>query len=290
MAKMYKIYEALNWASSYLEDREREPYAAEILLQYVLNVDRTKMFMNFREDMTNEDFDQYEQVIQKHAQGIPVQHIMGVESFFGRTFRVNKDVLIPRPETEELIFYALERCEKLFEKEAPLSFVDIGTGSGAIAVTVKLERPTWSVKAVDLSQAALAVARTNAETLQAEVKFLEGDLFTPLDQNEQIDVVLSNPPYIPHSDQSSMSDVVVNHEPHEALFADEEGLKLYRQMSEQLPGRMNRPGLIGFEVGAGQGKPVSQLLQNVFPQDEVEVVYDINGKDRMVFCRLTPHV
>jgi len=287
---IYKLYEALNWASSYLEDRDREPHAAELLLKYVLKMDRTSLYMNLRNEVAEDDFTRFEEVIIEHAKGTPVQHIIGSESFYGRLFTVNRDVLIPRPETEELIFYALDRCDQLFASNEGIICADIGTGSGAIAVTVKLERPAWQVKAVDISPAALQVAKMNAKQLEADVEFLEGDLLSNLDSKTKLDVVISNPPYIPHADLENMSDIVVDHEPHQALFADEEGLILYRKMCEQLPAFMNRPGLIGFEVGAGQGERVSGFLKKAFPQDDVEVVYDINGKDRMVFCRLTPDV
>ncbi|MGD7042971.1 peptide chain release factor N(5)-glutamine methyltransferase [Jeotgalibacillus proteolyticus] len=290
MATTCKLYEALNWASSYLEEHNREPFAAEFLLRFVLKLDRTQLYMQLREGVEEEDFSLFEEAIQKHAEGIPVQHIIGSESFYGRTFRVNRDVLIPRPETEELIYYALERCDSIFATDQKVTAADIGTGSGIIAVTLKLERPSWTVTGADLSDDALRVAKENAENLNAKIELIQSDLFSSLKPEQTFDLVLSNPPYIPHSDLTSMSEVVVDHEPHLALFADEEGLILYRKMCEQLPERMNRPGLVGFEVGAGQGEIVSALLAESFPNDHVEVVYDINGKDRMVFCRLSPHV
>ncbi|KIL49754.1 peptide chain release factor N(5)-glutamine methyltransferase [Jeotgalibacillus soli] len=286
MEKIFKVYEALKWASSFLGEHGREAHAAELLLLDILKINRTTLFMIMRDELHAEDFERFQQAVQRHANGIPVQYIIGFESFFGRMFKVNGDVLIPRPETEELIFYALERSDVLFPASAELLAADIGTGSGAIAVTLKLERPKWQVKAVDLSTKALTIAKNNAASLGADVEFLEGDLLRPLDRSKKLDIVLSNPPYIPYADRETMSDVVVKHEPHQALFADEEGLVLYRKMCEQLPERMNSPGLIGFEVGAGQGQKVQQMLKKAFPQEEVEIVHDINGKDRMVFCRI----
>jgi len=244
--------------------------------------------MRLREEISENDFDRFEDVIVEHGKGIPVQHIIGSESFYGREFIVNSDVLIPRPETEELIFYALDRCDLLFSDNQAIKSADIGTGSGAIAITLKLERPLWEVLGVDISAPALEVAQKNASSLEADVRFAQGDLLSNLDKSEKFDVVMSNPPYIPHTDRESMRDVVVDHEPHQALFADENGLILYRKMCEQLPSYMNRPGLIGFEVGAGQGEFVSGFLKEAFPKDDVEIVHDINGKDRMVFCRLMP--
>ncbi|PPA69942.1 peptide chain release factor N(5)-glutamine methyltransferase [Jeotgalibacillus proteolyticus] len=287
---MYKLYEALNWASSYLEEFNREPFAAELLLRHVLDMNRTELYMNLREELAEQDVKRFKELVTAHTTGIPVQHLIGSEQFYGRKFTVNQHVLIPRPETEELLYYALERCDALFNKDQPINCLDIGTGSGIIAITLKLERPSWQVTGVDISPDALSTARKNAEELKAEVHFLESDLLQAIKKGTKIDVMISNPPYIPHKDRESMSEVVVDHEPHEALFADEEGLILYRKMCEQLPAYMNRPGLIGFEVGAGQGKLVEAFLKKSFPKDETEIVYDINGKDRMVFCRLLPHV
>ncbi|TFE04142.1 peptide chain release factor N(5)-glutamine methyltransferase [Jeotgalibacillus salarius] len=280
-----KMYEALNWASSYLEDHDREAFAAELLLRHITGLNRTSFFMELREELSDDHLKAFGFALDQHVQGVPVQHIIGYEEFYGRRFHVNGDVLIPRPETEELIWYMFDRADRIFDKKKNVLAVDIGTGSGVISITMKLERPDWQVTATDLSTAALIIAKKNAESLKADVNFLEGDLLQPL-EGRKFDVFLSNPPYIPHSDISTMSEIVTEHEPHSALFADEEGLILYRKMSEQLPQHMNRPGLIGFEVGAGQGKTVAALLKKAFPEDHTEVIYDINGKDRMVFCEL----
>lgn len=279
------MYEALNWASSYLEDHNREAHAAELLLRHITGLDRHTFYMELRELLTESQLEDFKKSVERHVQGVPVQHMIGYEEFFGRRFAVNQDVLIPRPETEELIWYMLERTDRIFSDKKNLHAADIGTGSGILAITMKLERPDWAVTATDLSTAALKTAKRNAETLGAGIEFKEGDLLHPL-KGKSFDVFLSNPPYIPYSDIETMSEIVTEHEPHSALFADEEGLILYRKMSEQLPDHMNRPGLIGFEVGAGQGQTVAALLKKSFPNDFVEVINDINGKDRMVFCEL----
>ncbi|MFB1082078.1 peptide chain release factor N(5)-glutamine methyltransferase [Jeotgalibacillus sp. JSM ZJ347] len=284
MAKL-KMYEALNWASSYLEEHNREAHAAELLLRHITGLDRNTFFMEMREELADESLHTFKKAVEQHVSGLPVQHIIGHEEFYGRRFQVNGDVLIPRPETEELIWHMLEKTDRLFEKGLRIKAADVGTGSGILAVTMKLERPNWDVTATDLSTAALNTAKKNAAALEADIEMLEGDLLQPL-EGRTFDVFLSNPPYIPYSDISSMSEVVTDHEPHSALFADEEGLILYRKMSEQLPAFINRPGLIGFEVGAGQGETVAALLKKAFPDDRIEVIYDINGKDRMVFCEL----
>lgn len=278
------IFEALNWASSFLEDNGREGNAARLLLQHILQTNYSGLMMKMHDPITEQQHEQFEQYIHEHITGRPVQYITGVEEFYGRTFEVDESVLIPRPETEELIVGTIERMNKLFDHK-DLALADIGTGSGAIAITMKKECPRLDVTATDLSAVALKTAAKNATNLQADITFLEGDLTAPIEQKKW-DVVLSNPPYIAFEDLPTMSDVVVAHEPHSALFAEEDGLILYRKLAEQLPALMNKPGLIGLEIGYTQGQAVANYFQKTFPQAEVSVVKDINGKDRMVFCEI----
>lgn len=279
-------YEALSWASSFLEEKGREGNAARLLLQHVLQTNYSGLMMRMQEPVAETEKQQFEQFIQAHVEGKPVQYITGVEEFYGRTFAVDESVLIPRPETEELIVGTIERMTKLFGRGAKVALADIGTGSSAIATTMKLEWPAALVTATDLSVVALETAKKNAESLQADITFLLGDLTAPI-ADARWDVVLSNPPYIAFDEMNEMSDVVLEHEPHSALFAAEDGLILYRKLAEQLPVLMNRPSLIGLEIGYKQGPAVAAMFTEQFPSARVEVVQDINGKDRLVFCELT---
>lgn len=279
------VFEALKWASSFLVDNGREETSARLLLQYVLNVDYTNLMLKIHENLTEEQWKRFEAFVFEHVKGKPVQYITGVEHFFGRTFIVNESVLIPRPETEELIVGALNRMETLFSKEKPISLVDIGTGSGVIAITMKLEWQSANVIATDISESAIQTAKINAEKLNAKVDFRLGNLTEPIEQ-EKWDVILSNPPYISHDEAKEMSEIVLNYEPHTALFAEEEGLYYYRKLAEKLPHIVKDTAIIGVEIGHTQGEAVANLLQNSFPQAKVEVVKDINKKDRFVFCKI----
>lgn len=279
------ILEALNGASSFLIDKGRDENSARILLQHVLGTNYSGLMMRVHDDMPAEKFLQFKQMVEAHAAGRPVQYITGVEEFYGRTFFVDESVLIPRPETEELVYGALERMGKLFSNKT-VKLADIGTGSGAIAISMKHEWPQAIVTATDLSEAALTTAQRNAASLQADVDFRLGDLTAPIAE-EKWDVILSNPPYIAFDEAQDMSSVVLEHEPHSALFAEEDGLILYRQLAEQLPPLMNVPALIGVEIGYLQGEAVAGFFRQHFPQAHVEVVKDINGKDRIVFCTMT---
>lgn len=279
-----QVFEALQWASSFLEEKNREANAARLLLQHVLAVDYTGLMLNMREPLTEEQQQQFEELIHAHIAGKPVQYLIGTEQFYGRTFQVNEAVLIPRPETEELVEQALERMTAKFG-DASLSLVDIGTGSGAIAVTLKKERPSLQVTATDLSEDALQTAKQNAQLLEADVTFLQGDLTAPV-QHQKFDVVLSNPPYIAFDAVNVMNEVVLEHEPHTALFAEENGLQLYRRLCEELPHIVHNQAIIGFEIGYQQGEAVYNLLKKSFPQGKVEVLKDLFGQDRMVFCEI----
>lgn len=278
------IFEALNGASSFLVNRGRDENAARLLLQHILQTNYSGLMMRAHEEISPEQFLTFKQMVEQHADGRPVQYITGVEEFYGREFIVDESVLIPRPETEELIVCTLDHCQKLFgNKEVKLA--DIGTGSGAIAITMKKEWPNAQVTATDISQAALATAKKNAQSLEAQIDFRLGDLTEPIEQ-EKWDIVLSNPPYIAFDEAQEMSEVVLDHEPHTALFAEEQGLILYRKLAENLPKMMNTPAFIAVEIGYKQGQAVKEMFEKAFPRGQVDIVKDINNKDRIIFCKI----
>lgn len=282
------IFEALKWASSFLVENGRDENVGEIYLRHLVGMSRSQLLAEQRRSVPGENWEEFQEGIRRHVGGVPIQHIIGVEEFYGREFVVNEHVLIPRPETEELIYYGLQKMKGLFsDSDTSLQAADVGTGSGAIAITLKLEADRFplDMMAVDISREALAVARENRERLGAEIRFFEGDLLQPLiEEGVKLDILLSNPPYIPLTDRETLSDVVIEHEPELALFGGEDGYDLYKRLMDELPLVMKEKCLIGFEVGVGQGETVADLLRDTFPDAEVEVVHDINGKDRMVFC------
>lgn len=282
MTKLKYVYEALKRASSYLEANGREEGAARILLQHELGLSYSGLIAAMRDEVTEQQFENFWENIEQHAKGIPVQHLTGSEEFYGRNFLVNRDVLIPRPETEELIEATLDLINRHMAKKE-LAIADIGTGSGIIAITMKCELPTAQVTATDISQPALEMAEKNAEHLNAKIDFRLGDLTEPI-RDRKWDVILSNPPYIAHAEASGLSDSVRDFEPHSALFAEKEGLALYEKMAAQLPALLNRPGIIAFEIGYQQGKAVEKMLKDAFPEALVYSKKDINKNDRMVFA------
>ncbi|MFC2948922.1 peptide chain release factor N(5)-glutamine methyltransferase [Virgibacillus sediminis] len=278
-----KQYEVLQWASSFLEEHKREARVAEILLQYHLGLSRSQFLMQMREPLPHDVVEAFTEDIQSHAAtGVPVQHLTGREMFWGREFTVNRHVLIPRPETEELIQHILMSVKI----ERPV-IMDAGTGSGVIAATLALELPGSQVYATDISAKALETAKANAENLGADVRFLEGDFLKPLiGLGVKADVIVSNPPYISEEEAPSLSDTVRNFDPELALFAEEEGLAAYKQLTSQAKHLLAEGGLLAFEIGYQQGKAVQHIIKQVFPQSKPEVIQDINGKDRIVAAEI----
>ncbi|UTR12220.1 peptide chain release factor N(5)-glutamine methyltransferase [Evansella sp. LMS18] len=283
-----KVYEALKWASSFLEEHGYEAAIGEILLRHHTGWSRTRLFSENQSELSRGVLELFQADVEKSVGGVPVQHLTGEESFYGRTFQVTSDTLIPRPETEELVEAVLEKLSSLekMEEDGPVRIVDVGTGSGIIAATLALElEGQAAVTAVDISAGALKVAEANSRRLGAKVRFLEGDLLRPLiEAGEKVRAVVSNPPYIPEGDRHSMKENVVGHEPELALFAGEDGLSVYRKLVKQIPEVLDAPGLIAFEIGHGQGKAVKSLILETFPDAEAEVRLDINGKERIVLA------
>ncbi len=283
------IWEARRWASLFLKEHNREENVVDILLMHHLNLSRAMLLASLQDPMPDEYVDIFVEQIKSHGEtGVPIQHLLGYEHFYGRTFQVNEHVLIPRPETEELVELVLQQISKGFDYNAtPLTAVDIGAGSGAICVTLKKENPHLDVKAVDISEEALAIARKNANALGAEVEFLQGNFLKPLiEKNIKVDILVSNPPYISIHDREELSDTVRDYDPSLALFAGDDGLDAYRAIIKDLPKVLKEKALIAFEIGYQQGEAVKQLLLTTYPQSNPQIVEDINGKDRIVYCWL----
>ena len=211
--------------------------------------------------------------------GEPVQYIVGNVSFYGNIIDVDKRVLIPRFETEELVKNTVKYIKKYNYK----SIVDIGTGSGCIAITLKKFFPEILVDAVDISKDALEVAKKNANKNNVNINFYEGNLLEPL--NKKYDVIISNPPYIAYDEE--IMDIVKNNEPHIALYASNNGLYYYEEILKNVYKYINNNGLIAFEIGYNQGEKIKKLASKYLNKYDFEIKKDMTGKDRMVFIRVT---
>ncbi|WP_340081538.1 peptide chain release factor N(5)-glutamine methyltransferase [Terribacillus sp. FSL K6-0262] len=279
------LMEALQEAAAYLQSHSREDRVAEHLLLFHLGIDKTALLMKLREPIDPVLYAAFRKDVEEHAKtGIPLQHLTGEEEFLGRRYYVNRDVLIPRPETEELVL-GVEAMIKERLAGRDLTIADIGTGSGIIATSLKLAFPEASVIATDISERALLIAKSNSRTLGADLTLKLGSYLEPLRElGKRVDVLVSNPPYIDEADKEHMTDTVKNFDPGLALFADDKGLAAYKEIIAGLPEVLAFPAVVAFEIGWQQGRAVRDLLAGRFPEAEVEVRQDINGKDRMVFA------
>ncbi len=278
------IREAFLEASSFLDGIGiMEPQRnAQLLLEHVLGLTGTAYYVALGDDFPEDRRSEFEAVINRKAEGVPAQYITGEQEFYGRPFEVTPAVLIPRPETELLVEAVLKYGNQLAPQPGErLTAVDIGTGSGAIAVTLALEAKGLRMLASDISPQALDVARRNASRLGADVEFRQGNLLEPF-AGLAPDMIVSNPPYIPASDIAGLQPEVRDHEPRTALDGGPDGLYPYRVMMDQLPLLAAPPRLIAFELGMGQAQDVADLLRAAGHWDEIVTIPDLAGIDRHV--------
>ena len=208
----------------------------------------------------------------------PIQYVVGHAEFAGLKFKVNENVLIPRPETEELVEWMLESIDR----SQPLRILDIGTGSGCMPITLSLQIPSAEIHAVDISEKALELARENAQRLGAEVRFFNLDILTVESLAEDYDVIVSNPPYVRLSEKNEMRGNVLKHEPDLALFVyDEDPLLFYRKIAALGKSALTENGMLFFEINENLAEPARETLSNLSYQN-IEVRKDIYGKNRMI--------
>lgn len=267
---------------------EEAGYGEQSALLYMLeltNKEAHNLYMEFEQEMDSKLAEAYEEGIQQLLTGVPLGHVLGFEWFYGYRFTVNQDVLIPRPETEELVANILAAYDEKFSGQDNVTAVDIGTGSGAIAVSLKKEEPNLHMMATDISEQAVAVAKKNADDNDAIVNFMVGDMLQPLiDRNLKVDILISNPPYIPREEEMEHS--VVDYEPHVALFGGEDGLKFYRIIFEHAAKVLKDRAMMAFEMGYNQKEALSAEVKTYFPDAKVDVLKDMSGKNRMLFVYL----
>ncbi|SFI67033.1 peptide chain release factor N(5)-glutamine methyltransferase [Thermoflavimicrobium dichotomicum] len=279
---------AYQMAASFLHKHgiESPEFEAEWLLRRILGVDRTQFFMIWDQLITPEQEIKLQQWLNRRAHGEPLQYIFGDQEFYGRLFTVTPAVLIPRPETELLVEAVIQEAIQKWELET-LHVVDVGTGSGCIAITLAKECPHWRFTAIDISQEALQVARINAKKHAAvrHIRFVHGEYLSPmLQEGVTFDILVSNPPYIPSSHIQFLEKQVSEYEPKLALDGGEDGLEPYRVLTRQVAMLPVKPRLIAFEIGHDQGEAVAQLVENLGAQ--VQIRKDWAGHDRIVLGKM----
>lgn len=284
---VWTVRRILEWTTAHLKSRGSETprLDAEILLAHSRKCARIELYTRFNEALTDAQRTTMRELVKRRAQSEPVAYLVGHREFFSLDFRVTSDVLIPRPETETLV---VELLTLIGETEAP-RVADIGTGSGCIAISTAVNNAKVSVSAVDISPAALQIARENAEkhTVSERVDFFDGDLFAPLAGGEPFDAIVSNPPYVAEEEMSTLAPDIRLHEPHLALTAGPDGLSVVRRLIVDAPHHLKPSGTLMIEISPEQADTVKQLFDADGRYTDVAVVKDLAGNARVVRARKT---
>ena len=254
---------------------------ARELLSFATGKDRTGLIMYINSEVANETSQRYYDLIAQRAARIPLQHLTGEQEFMGYRFKVTKDVLVPRMDTELLVMEASKRAV------LGAKILDLCTGSGIIGIALKKICFGAEVTLTDVSEEALAIARENADTNKAEVRIIKSDMFKGLDPDDKYTMIVSNPPYIPASEIEGLEPEVRDHDPLMALDGGDDGLDFYRIIAEQAPDHMKPGAWLLLEIGYDQGETVPVLIRKTGRfMDSTEVFKDLAGNDRVVAARL----
>ena len=276
------LRELIRQSEAMLDEKDKDCNVAKVLFYHLAHKEPHQLYLMMDEEVDEELLKQFQDGMQRYMNGEPIQYINGKENFFSRDFIVNENVLIPRYETEELVENILYKIDDYFDDYSSIDLCDVGTGSGAIAITLALGEPKLNVVATDISEEALEVAKANASELDAQVTFYQGDMLEPLiDRQQKFDIFVSNPPYIPQDQE--IESVVKDNEPHVALFGGNDGLYFYRKIFKDVRHVLKDRALLAFEMGFDQRELMSQAVEQYFPGIPYEIIKDINGKDRMLF-------
>lgn len=260
---------------------DKEPGIAMLLLEDLFNINRTNFLLDGDVAVGDDERWKFQAVIDAVISGTPYQYAIGFSWFFGEKFKVNGHTLIPRNETEELVELVLNS-----ETDDGRTVVDIGTGAGNIGLVLQHSWQNNEVVLTDISAETLNVAMYNAEQFNISPLMLEGNIYKPLiDKGVKADVVVSNPPYIGCNEIEEMGDSVFSHEPHGALFAEDDGLEFYKEMIDGLPEVLHRGGTVYFEIGWKQYQPLKRYILEKWPKTHPYLKKDINGNDRILFFR-----
>ena len=255
---------------------------AEVLLAHILKMRRLYLYVHLELNLVEEDINDYKALLQRRVARVPVAQLVGNKEFMGLNFNITPDVLIPRPETEILVQMSIEILGPIKE---PIDIADIGTGSGAIAVSMLNYLDNATVDAVDISQAALDVAKSNAEKFSVDnrINLFHGNLLEPL-HGKKYDAILSNPPYIPTAVIDELQPEVSKYEPRLALDGGADGLKYYRQIIDDAVALLKPDGFLALEVGVNQAEPVRQMLESSGNFDPINMIWDLIGIERIILA------
>ncbi len=274
----WTYFDALTWGRQCLAETGMDPEAPTFILMMLHNWSFTQLVSHYRQIMIDEEVQRFRWAVEQVAHHVPAQYVVGRAPFYGRDFIVNRDVLIPESETEELIEWVLATMPA----EKPLRVLDLGTGSGVIGITLALERPNWQVTLSDISHPALTVAEMNQRLHGTQLTQVQSDLFADLEG--PFDLIVTNPPYIAPDDPAVETSVREN-TPGLALFADEHGLGIYRRIFMALDDVLVPGGHLFGETGYDQEGPIRALFNEVGGNGSLTTKHDINDQMRMIHVK-----
>jgi release factor glutamine methyltransferase len=283
MAETWTVRSLLQWAREWLAKRgvENPRLDAELLLAHALRCDRVRLYVDVDKPLASEELARFKSMIKRRGAREPVAYILGTKEFYGRPFAVTPGVFIPRPETELLVRMVTEHLGR----DAEARVLDLCAGSGAVGISIAAERPRARADLVELSGAAAAVARANAEKhAPGRIRVVTGDLYAALPEKVRYDAIAANPPYVPTADVARLAPDVVQHEPHVALFAGDDGLAVIRRIVAGMREWLAPGGLFVTEIDLSQGEAVAHLLRAAGLM-QVRVERDLAGHDRHVAGR-----
>lgn len=289
--KMWRIVDLLDWTAEYFQQHSipNPRLDAEVLLGHLLEKSRLQLYLHFEMPVFQEHLIPFRELIKKRIEHTPVSYLTNRKEFMSLDFYVDERVLIPRPETEQLVETVLTT-----KTGDSVRLLELGTGSGAIATSLAVQQPEWAIVATDISEPALAVARKNAEThaCAARIKFLSGDLFEPIeamniDEKTQFDWIVCNPPYIKKTERDTLSPDVRDYEPEIALFAGNDGLAVIRRLIVEAPKYLAPNGKLILEIGETQADNIRTLLDAESAYCTYELLTDYAEKERIVLANVS---
>jgi len=277
-----KLKQILNWGIKFLSAKTSAHLDAEVLISFVVKKPRSSILSHPEENITSWQYFHYLYLLWRRKKGVPVAYLIGKREFYGREFLVNKNVLIPRPETETLIEQVIGTIRANSSID---TIVDIGTGSGCIAITLALELPNLKILASDISKAALKTAKKNCKLhkVQNQIRLLQGNLFEPFFPNEiKNSIVVANLPYLLPDKYSSE----LKHEPQLALTSGQDGLEHYKQLLEQIDESKIKPRAIFLEIHPPTLNELKQFVLTIFPEGNLDIINDLSNRPRVLIIIL----
>ncbi len=287
----WTVLRLLQWTTEFFKQKQSESprLDAEILLAHARQCSRIELYTAFGDQPSEEQRTAFRELVRRHGEGMPVAQLVGYREFYSLRFRVDENVLIPRPETEHLIIEALDCAKAMNISDRPIQIADIGTGSGAIAISLAKHLPNSELTAVDKSASALKIAKWNAEQhrVESRIKLLESDLLASVNKPQQFDIICTNPPYVSESEYGELSASVRDFEPREALVAGPTGTEVIERIIDETPDRVVSGGRLIIELSPMIADACEQLVRQSDAFTDQRLIKDFAGQRRILSIQRT---